>query len=229
MKLAVIGASGTTGQQIVNQAVAAGHDVRAIDRDDCKDAAFPNMVDRRQGDVLEGDLAPLLEGREAVLSGLGVPLAPKTAASPPPLYSEGTRNIVDAMRRAGVRRLVVISATFVATRDRGPLWFRAAAHLALDRIFDQMAEMEEILRGTDDIDWTAVRPGWLLDGALTRDYVVRPDAIPDDLIRTRHADLAHFMLHCAESDDWVRQTPAVARAEEPAVSGPQAVLQELAG
>ena len=134
-----------------------------------------------------------------------------------------------AMRKTGVKRLIVISASFVASRDRGPIWFRAAAMPALDRVFRQMGDMERILRSTDDIDWTAVRPGWLLDGARTGDYTVTPDVIPRGLIRTRHADLADFMLTLAEGKGWNRQTPAIARKEPFSVSSPLALLRELAG
>lgn len=89
--------------------------------------------------------------------------------------------------------------------------------------------MERLFAAARDIDWTAVRPGWLLDAPLTGDYAVKPDAIPDDLIRTRHADLAHFMLRCVETGDWVRATPAIARKEDDEVSAPSAVLKEMTG
>ncbi len=91
-------------------------------------------------------------------------------------------------------RLVTISASFVETMARGPIWFQAAARLGLASIFAQMGEMEKILQATPWLRWTAIRPGWLLDEAASGDFEVFHDVIPEDLIRTRTGDLAAFML-----------------------------------
>ena len=227
MTLAVFGAAGTTGRALVEQAVERGHAVRAIELEWPDGEEPPAGAEAVEGNLLDGDLAPLIEGCDAVVSAIGLGLSAKAVLDPPPLYTRGTERLLEAMGRAGVDRLVVISATFVATRDRGPVWFRATAGVALDAIFTQMGEMERILRASS-ADWTAVRPGWLLDAPLTADYLVTPDVIAPDLIRTRHADLAHFMLHCAESGDWSRATPAIARPEPEAASTPGKLLKEVA-
>lgn len=228
MTLAVLGAAGKTGQSLVAQAVDRGHSVRAIEPEWPQEATVPAGAEAIEGNLLDGDLHPLIEGCDAVVSAIGLGLSTKAIVDPPPLYSRGTERLLTAMERSGIRRLIVISATFVATRDRGPVWFRATAGLALEAIFTQMGEMERILRASR-ADWTAVRPGWLLDAPLTADYVVTPDVIAPDLIRTRHADLAHFMLHCTESGEWSRATPAIARAEPAHVSTPDKLLKEVAG
>ena len=227
LTLAVFGADGATGKQVVLQAAARGHRVRAIEPDWPDDPPLPEGVEARQADVLSEDLAPVMDGCDAVISAIGLPLSPQTVLTPPPLYTEGSVRMVDGLRATGCSRLIVISATFVETKSRGPHWFRAAAGLALERVFSQMAEMERILRAADDIDWTATRPGWLMDGDLTEDYVVTPEAIREDLIRTRHADLAHFMLHCAETGEWSRATPAIARPEASSESRPDALLRQV--
>ena len=71
--------------------------------------------------------------------------------------------------------------------------------------------------------------GWLMAGAPTDDYVVQADVIPEGLIRTRHADLANFMVRLAAGDEWLRATPAIARKEPPEASSPEAVLEEMTG
>ncbi len=210
--IAVFGANGATGKQVVAQAAAAGLDVRAVEPDWPDDAALPGGVERRTADVLTDDLAPVVEGCDAILSCIGLPLTARTAMDPPPLYTGSAEAYLKAMSETGIRRLVVMSATFVATRDRGPWLFRIAATAALEPIFTQMGEMERILR-TSDTDWTAVRPGWLMAGEATGDYTVTPEVIAPGLIRTRHGDVAHFMLNCAREGDWIRRTPAIARPE----------------
>ncbi|EYD72744.1 hypothetical protein Lokhon_01548 [Limimaricola hongkongensis DSM 17492] len=223
----MLGAHGVTGREIVTQAVARGHRVRAAEMEWPDDAppAGPN-VERVTANVIEDDLGPVVDGVDAVISALGVPGDPATLLDPPPLYTTGTRNLIDAMEARGVSRLVTISASFVVTHDRGPALFRTTAIPALTRVLQQMRDMEEMLRASR-LDWTAVRPGWLLPEPLTGDYVVVPDVIPEDLIRTRHADLAQFMLHCTETGEWSRQTPAIARAEAEALSSSFEVVKEM--
>ena len=229
MKLAIFGAAGATGRHAVEQAVKRGHAVRALEPTWDGAPDLPPGVETHTADLLSGDLSGALDGCDAVLSCVGVGMSMQTAIDPPPLYSRGASAIVAEMRRTGVKRLVVISATFVQTLDRGPLLFRGAAGVGLHKVFEDMDKMEGILRDASDIDWTAVRPGWLIEGPLTDDYTVTADVIPEDMIRTRHADLAHFMLTLAEGDEWSHATPAIARPEPDEASGPQAVLKNLVG
>lgn len=225
--LVVFGAGGAVGRAVTAGAVRRGHRVLAVERHWPRAAPEAGPAERRQADVLRDDLAPLVAGSDAVLSCIGLPLSPRTTLDPPPLYTEGTLRILRAMRAGRVRRLVVISASFVATLQRGPVWFRAAAGLGLAQVFRQMADMERILRATEDIEWTAVRPGWLYDAPATGDATVRADTIPETMVRTRIPDLAEFMLDCAESDRFLRQTPAIARAEPPWATSPFEVLRDV--
>ena len=224
---AVLGAAGGVGRCLVDQALARGHRVRAVEPD-WPEADPRAGLELCRADVLQGDLTDCFDGVDAVLSCLGVGNRVGTLIDPPPLYTQGTTNILRGMHGAGVRRLVVISASFVAAKDRGPLYFRMPVMAALHNVLDQMAEMEAQLRGSD-VDWTAVRPGWLMDAPLTADYVVTPDVIPKALIRTRMADVAHFMLDCAERGDWIGQTPALSRREEPEASSLSTVVKEMVG
>lgn len=228
MQITVFGAAGATGRDVVKEARKRGWTVIAVERK-WDTSSADDGTDRREADVLKDDLAPLISGSDAVISALGVGLSAQSVTNPPPLYTEGTRAIIEGMKTHGVRRLLVISATFTEARDRGPLYFRGTAMLALDQVFRQMEEMEDILRATQDIDWTAVRPGWLMEGVATRDYTVTEDVIPEDLIRTRHADLAHFMVECVATGEWVRKTPAIARKEPDSASSPVQILSELTG
>lgn len=211
-RILVFGANGATGRELVRQAAAKGHVVRASDLSFGDAGELPEGVEAVPADVLKGDLRPVVRGMEAVVSCLGVPNDPKTLLDPPPLYTTGTRRIMEAMEAEGVRRIVVISASFVAAQDRGPFLFRTAVMAALSKVLDQMREMEAMLRASS-LDWTAVRPGWLMQGEATGDAWIGPDVIPPELIRTRIGDLAALLLDCAANDAWLRATPAIARDE----------------
>lgn len=227
LTLAIFGAAGKTGKQAVRQAVSRGHTVRAVEKSWPDTDDLPERVDRRTANVIEDDLAPAIDGCDAVISCIGLPLTAGTALSPPPLYTESTKRYLDAMERCGISRIVVISASFVVTRDRGPMAFRAAATVALEPIFTQMGEMERLLRASA-MDWTAVRPGWLMEGDATGDATVTPEVIAPDLIRTRHGDLAAFMLDCVETGDWIHRTPAIGRKEAEEAESAARLLREIA-
>lgn len=227
LRITIFGASGATGRHAIKAARAKGHIVRAVDHHLPDDTGTDPKVTHVEGDVLSDDLRTNVRGADAVLSCLGVGNDIETLLSPPPLYSDGTENICKAMLKEGVARLIVISASFVEEKNRGPIWFKLPAMTALHPIFRQMAKMESNLKARPQLDWTAVRPGWLMDGVETRDYVVQAYVIPEELIRTRHADLAHFMVSLAESGEWVHQTPAIAREEPAAATAPDKVIEEM--
>lgn len=227
-KILLFGPTGGVGQEILRQASQRSITVRAAERHWDDDPAPEMEYERREADVLHDDLSPLMAGCDAVISAIGLPRDPQTLAEPPPLYTEGVVRMVQGMRKAGVARLVVVSAAFADRNATVPLWFKAAA-TPLRRLFRQMAEMERVLRVADDIEWTAVRPGWLLDRDLTRDYQVSADDLPRGTLRTRRADLAHFMLECSQNREWVHGRPFVARRESGDLEGPAGLLQELKG
>src|SRR5579863_10332327 len=111
MKLTVFGATGGIGRNIVEQAVAAGHEVTVVARHPASLAAPRVRV--VAADLAAPDpavLADAVAGADAVLSGLG----PRSAADVG-VVARGTRAIVAAMRATGVRRIVVVSASPVAT------------------------------------------------------------------------------------------------------------------
>lgn len=226
-RILVFGASGTTGRSLVDQAVAAGLRVRAIERSWDEAPPAPPQVERLTADILEDDLAPLLDGVDAAISTLGLGLGFGTMIDPPPLYTESTRRLIPALRAASCRRLLVISALFADEDAAAPAWFRLTTGQALKQVFRQMADMERMLHTAPDIEWTAVRPGWLLDRPLTADYVVADGTLPDDIFRTRHADLAHFMLAEALEGRWIRATPAIGRREADGDESPLALAEDL--
>ena len=104
MKLLLIGATGPTGRQIVDQALAQGHTVTALVRDPAR-ASFAPPVTRAVGDVLDAaSLTKAVGGQEAVLCSLGSgPTGPFKEMT---MLSEGTRHLVATMQQAGTPRLV---------------------------------------------------------------------------------------------------------------------------
>ena len=222
----LFGSTGDTGTPLLQQALDAGHTVRGAEREWPGGFLEHPDFEKRQADLIDGDLADLMDGVDCVISAVGLGRDPHTLINPPPLYTEGAVNMVRAMRKTKVKRLVVISAAFADPSATVPLWFKGAT-AALDRIFRQMGEMERVLKVCDDIDWTAVRPGWLLNRPLTDDYEVSLDDMPQGTLRTRRPDLADFMLDCALNDKHVHERPFIARKESLKLETPPALIEEF--
>lgn len=126
--------------------------------------------------------------------------------------SEGTRNIVQAMEKLGVRRLICESSLGVAdSRGRlGILYNLLVVPLLLRGIFADKAAQEEILKKST-LDWVIVRPTSLTNGPRKGAYRAGMDIghwlRPTSISR---ADAADFMLKQLSDDAWLRKTPGIA-------------------
>jgi putative NADH-flavin reductase len=220
MNLTIFAATGGIGRQMLEQAVAAGHHVTAVVRDPSKMSGEVPIV---AADLAAPDPAALesaVEGADAVLSGLG-PRSPSEAG----IAWRGTRAIVQAMRAADVRRIVVVSAAPIATvpspgrpappkHDPGDGFFMRnlfshVAKTALRKNYADLALMEDLLRDSG-LEWTVVRPPKLTDKPLTGTYRT---AIGQNLRRgwsVPRADVAHLMLHLLEQPETIHEVVGVA-------------------
>jgi uncharacterized protein YbjT (DUF2867 family) len=173
MKLTIFAATGGVGRHLLDQALAAGHDVTAVVRNARALPAGVRVVTADLAVASPADLEPAVAGADAVLSGLG----PRSRADAG-IASRGTLAIVGAMRATGVRRVVVVSAAPVGTvaspgrphpphhdPGDGPVTRYVAVPLvkAVCRpVYDDLALMEDALRDRG-LDWTVVRPPRLTD------------------------------------------------------------------
>jgi putative NADH-flavin reductase len=220
MKLTVFAATGGIGRQLLAQAVEGGHDVTAVVRDPAK---LTEQVNAIRADLSEPDppaLEQAVNGADAVLSGLG----PRTLAGAG-ITSSGTRAIVRAMESAGVRRLVVVSASPVSTvpspgrpnppkHDPGDGFllrnlFVPLMKSLLRKHYVDLALMEDILRDSS-LDWTVIRPPRLTDKPLTGVYRTAYGQNPRRANVVSRANVAHLMLRVLDQPETIRQTVGVA-------------------
>jgi putative NADH-flavin reductase len=151
----------------MQQALAAGHAVVALARDPAR-IDVPHDVPAQRLSVVRGDvldpssLAPAMADCDAVISTLGV----TSGRAPTTLYSEGMRNIIQAMRATGVRRLVAVSAAPLSSDDGDTLPSRLLVKplmwALLRPVYADMAGMEDEIRQSG-LNWTIVRPPRLTD------------------------------------------------------------------
>jgi uncharacterized protein YbjT (DUF2867 family) len=162
-------------------------------------------------------------GADAVLSCLG---ARSRADSEAGLVRHGTLAITAAMRAAGVRRIVVVSAAPVGTvpspaRPAPPRYDPGDGFLvrhllnpivkaAFRASYADLAQMEDVLRASD-LDWTAVRPPRLTDKPLTGSYRMAYDQNVRRGLSISRADVAHVMLRVLAEPGTFRRTVSAAR------------------
>jgi len=220
MKLTIIAATGGIGRQLLDQALAAGHNVTAVVRSPNKltEEVPAVMVDLAAADPQA--LKSAVNGADAVFSGLG----PRSQAEAG-VAAHGTRAIVEAMQATGVSRIVVVSAAPVSTvpshgrpnppkNDPGDGFLMR--HLlspltkaALRKHYADLALMEDILRDSG-LDWTVIRPPRLTDKPLTGSYRTAYGQNLRRGILISRADVAHLMLRVLDQPQTIKQVIGIA-------------------
>jgi len=210
MKIAITGGLGFIGGALAKTLAVAGHEVVIIARAKREQAGNSTGEIRVVGLDDEAKLAAAFAGCDAVAhcAGINREIGPQTYAA---VHVDGTRNVVNAARQAGVRKVVFLS--FLRARsDCG-----SAYH-------ESKWAAEEIVRGCG-LDYTILKPGviygrgdHMLDHlsrafytfpifALVgmRDQLIRPTAV-EDICRVLAAALVEGRLS--------RETVAVVGPEE---------------
>ena len=193
MKLTIFGASGVTGTFLAEQALAAGHQVTAVVRDPARlsVAGSPRLR------VVTADLmdplaiSPAVAGADAVLATFG-----PRGTGPTRVLREGTRSVIEAMRKEGARRLVLVSGSIVTDEGEGPamryLVKPLARRTALRHVAADMRIAEDEIRESG-LDWTIVRPPRLTSLA-SGTYRTAIDRNLTRGVTVSRADLAACML-----------------------------------
>jgi putative NADH-flavin reductase len=211
--LLVIGASQGIGLETVKAALAAGHRVRALARGAASIPIDAPELEKLAGDALDpAGVAKAVAGTDAVVQSLGAPRSALSVIAATTLFSRATRILIDAMRRAGVRRLVTVTGLGAGdSRGHGGFLHDAVFFpLALKRVYDDKDVQEQMIRASD-LDWTIVRPGLLTSGPATG--AVRALTDPKDwgAGSVSRADVAQFLVREVFERGFVRQTPLLIR------------------
>jgi putative NADH-flavin reductase len=209
MRTVIFGATGPTGRQLTEQALAAGHEVTAVSRRTGSIQPRPGLTVVNADVTDPGAVERAVAGSDAVLSSLGVPLSSK----PITVYSQGNANIVAAMRRHGVKRLVTVTSSVMdpTWRPTGEFFFNNVMDPLFNRrlgrtTHEDMRRMEALVRDSD-LDWTIARPSGLFDHPAVTRYQVA-DNVADGLFTAR-SDLAASLLAQRADARFVRRAMAV--------------------
>lgn len=206
MKVVIFGATGNVGQHMVHQGLALGHTITAFTRDKVRliEAAHKNLK-IHEGDILdEKAVKEAIDGQDAVICALG-------AGRKGTIRSEGTFQIIRAMRETGVKRLIVQS-TLGAGDSRNNLdffWKHIMFGLFLKDAYQDHQTQEKYVMESG-LDWTIVRPGAFTDGDATGQF--KHGFSPEDKsikLKISKADIAMFVLSQLKTEQYLHQTPGL--------------------
>ena len=205
MNILIVGATRGIGRQLLEQALTSGHAVTALVRDPQRLATQHERLRVVKGDILDSDSVALaMAGQEAVCCTIGVK-APWLWVT---VFSKGTKNLLQAMKKSGVRRLMCVTGIGAGdSKGHGGFLYDCIFYpLLLKPVYADKDRQESLIKASD-VDWTIVRPGFLTNGPLTKNYRMLTNMIGVTAGRISRADVAHFMLKEIESKQYLRQTP----------------------
>jgi len=199
MNIGILGATGDTGRHLLSLSLAANHRVTALARTPSKLAGISPQLHVVKADARDVDtLVDALSARfDTVVSIVGASSLME-ARRVTDLYSASTANLVEACRRTGTRRLIVVSSSGVVPQENDN-WFyvHVLKRFFLGPMYDDMLRMETLLQASD-LDYTIVRPPYLTQGPPTGKYRVSVGRNFSDDKSLRRGDLAHFLLRAVE-------------------------------
>jgi len=208
MRIVLFGATGSTGKQLIQQAIAAGYHVVAYARNPSKiDIKSEHLI------IVKGDIADeeaienAINGADAVISLLG----PRGDSNNKPL-THGMQNIIKAMMSRGVRRLVASSTLSLKdSEDKPSLKVNLLVSIVkttMNAAYEDIIGTAEAVRGSD-LDWTIIRVAMLNDKPKTG--VVKAGYVGTGQVGLgiSRADFADFMLKQVEDREYLKKAPAI--------------------
>jgi putative NADH-flavin reductase len=216
MQLAVFGATGRTGQPLLEQALERGHEVVAFVRDgaDLPDAIRENdRVDVVEGDAYTGDgVERAIAGDDgpvdAVVSVLG-----QTSGGPDDLLTVAGRHVLAAMAHHGVERFVTLVGAGVREEGEsvslGGTVMGTLLKLVARSVLEDARDHVDTVRESDT-RWTVVRGPRLTEDGHTGAFEHGTDLTLGMRSTAARANVAEFVLDCLEADLYVHEMPKIA-------------------
>ncbi|MEP3836647.1 MAG: SDR family oxidoreductase [Algibacter sp.] len=205
MKLLVIGGTGKTGREIIKQGLSQGHVITAVVRNPSKVKYSHTNLKVLKGNVLiPKSYETSFQGQDAVLSALGH----KKFIIKTTILSRGTKNIITAMERNNVKRLICITSLGVNDSK-----FKLGLYYTLFTIpfilffyFLDKSKQEKLIMNSE-LEWTIVRPGQLTNGKKRTIYKHGKNVGHYLLTKMiSRADVAHFMLNLLKQNTYLKKT-----------------------
>ncbi len=212
MRVGVLGASGSVGQLIVDEALAAGHDVVGQTRDARrlsglgKAVSAPGKLQPMAFDPADPvALRTFVGNLDAVVFALGVDRSGSKT-----FFSDVTRALLAAMAQSGTGRLIAITGVGAGeTRGHGGWLYNQVIFPLFTRQRYIDKDQQEALIRASGLDWTIVRPAPFaatVTGPLEVHLQVAPEL---QLNAVTREEVAGFIVEELVSRRYVRQQPFI--------------------
>ncbi|MEV5407460.1 NAD(P)H-binding protein [Thermopolyspora sp. NPDC052614] len=201
MKILLLGATGMIGSRIAAEARSRGHEVTGVTRSGSEGTQAAQAKDADA-------IARLAAGHDAVVLSI---TPPRDGSDPTSGLLESGRGVLDGMRRAGVRRLVIVGG---AGSLEVALGLRLVDHPEFPQEWKKEALAQAELLGVirdqaGDLDWTYISPANLIEpGERTGDYRLGGDQVLFDAegnSRISAEDFAIGLLDVMEKGEAIRR------------------------
>lgn len=208
MKLLVIGGTGKTGRELINQGLAQGHIITALVRKPKKiKFSHPNLQLVEGNVLIPESLEKAVQGQDAVISALGH----KRFFIKTTILSRGTKNIIAAMTKNEVKRFICITSLGINdSRFKLGLYYTLfTIPFILFFYFLDKSKQEKLIMNSE-LEWTIVRPGQLTNGRKRTVY--KHGSSVGHYFLTKmisRADVAHFILNQLEDNPYLRKAVGV--------------------
>jgi hypothetical protein len=208
MKITIFGATGRAGSAIVAQALAAGYEVTALVRNPSRlNITHPHLI------VVQGDAIDLIaveravQGADDCISALAGPASNKTNNN---ILSLATQNIIDAMEKHSIKRLIITSSSAIPQPgDKANIRFRLLRMivklLVPENYADSLRTIEKVQ--ASDTDWTIVRMGraaYSTPTGIKAGYIHKETGI-----RITRDDAAAFIINELSEKKYIHQAPVI--------------------
>ncbi len=207
-KIALFGGTGKTGKEFLALALEEGYQVKALVRNTSKVDQQHKNLEVIQGDVLDAtDVEQTVAGTDVVVSLFG-----HVKGSPEWLQTNGTKNIVEAMKKHHVERIISLSGGGLPFPEKDEPKFpdkaiRFIMKIAVPKILNDAIEHHKVLKDSG-LKWEIVRGPRLTDGPFTGKYRVGWVGV-NASTKVSRADLAHFILKEVKEEQFVHQMPFI--------------------
>ena len=190
MKLAIFGATGKTGIELVKQALEQEHVVTAFVRDPARLMIEDERLTMITGDVFDPDsVAQAVQKQDAVICALGAGNDLKKTT----VRTTGTINIISGMQKHNVKRLMVVTAMGVGESWDTLSLFNKFFFATLLKSSREDHEAQEAAVKESGLDWTIIRASGLTDEPRTGVYDVGEN-IPANTSKIARADVADLII-----------------------------------
>ncbi len=207
-KIALFGATGQTGRKFLEAAIEKGYEVKALVRDKTKLPFTHARLSIVEGDVLNiDDVSKAVEGADMVVSLFG-----HVKNSPAWLQTNGTKNILAAMDKHDVQRIISLSGGGLPFPEKDQPKFadhliRTIMKIAVPKILNDAIAHADVLK-TSSKKWVIVRGPRLTNDERLGTYRVGWVGV-NASTKISRSDLADFIVTLVEDERYNYQMPFV--------------------